>query len=209
MSRNARLLVLMSFVASALIALGALGMKSGGLPALPGLEFGVAAVSAKAVRVLAFIPCWILLGGAFIEWRLRPRAVRPSADYRRIQVAGFLASVAFCVLAQVWLAATFLLGRPPGGDLFVRLTTIFVGACVATQGNFVAKAAPPTGEKAPPAAWWTRHALRLGWGMVVVGLALVVGALALPARALIWAILIAVTALVALLLLNRPPTRTA
>jgi hypothetical protein len=66
----------------------------------------------------------------------------------------------------------------------LRLSTIFAGLLVAVQGNFLAKAAPPTGERAPDPAAWTRAMLRIGWVNAAIGLALAACAVGLPIRML-------------------------
>ena len=62
--------------------------------------------------------------------------------------------------------------------------TLFVGAMMAAQGNFLAKVAPPTGVGAAEPGVWTKTALRMGWAMALVGLGVMVCALTLRPPAL-------------------------
>lgn len=57
---------------------------------------------------------------------------------------------------------------------------VVAGGFTVVYGNFNAKVPPPSGALAPAPAVWVRGMLRNGWAMVLLGLAEVVLALALP-----------------------------
>lgn len=207
MSRNTRLLILAILILDLLIALTAFGLKMGVLGAPPGLGVRVGPIPPQALFALSFIPVWMSVGWAILEWQVARRSLRPAADHRRIVIGGFVATALFCLLVQLVFADALTTGWAPGGLLFLRLTTAFVGGLLAVQGNFLAKTNPPTGEKAPTPARWTRHVLRVGWVMALVGLALVVCSVVLPISSLHWAMLGGVTLIITNNLLNRRTLR--
>jgi hypothetical protein len=209
MSSKTRLLILALLAANLAIALAALVLRLGLVSAPPGLEVLNTPVTPRGVFALVFVPVWMGLGWAFMEWRLASRTLTPAADFRRISVNGFIAASLMVLCVQVWLSASVVMGAAPRPELVMRLMTAFVGALLAWQGNFYAKSSPPSGEKAPPPARWTRHILRIGWGMAIAGVALMVASAVLPLAILRWATLVCVVVLLANNLANRKGMRAA
>ena len=209
MTRNTRLLILTVLIANIGIALGAIALKSGAWPAPNGLEVQVGPIPPRRVLTMLLIPIWMTMFWGLVELRNARRALKPAADFTRISAYGFVVASLFCVVVELWFANALVTGSAPGRMLVVRLTTLFLGGLIAAQGNFLAKSSPPTGEKAPEPSRWTRHVLRTGWGMVLVGVGLVVSALTLPTSALPWAMPVAVVLLVVNVVANRRNLRPA
>jgi hypothetical protein len=203
MTRNLRLLILALIALSSTVAFTAIALKTGAIPAPPGLDFAVGPLPRRGVPVMLFVPVWMALGWGMIEIRNARRSVKPARDFVRISALGFVAAAVMCLVVELWLADILLTGVGPGRYTMIRLMTLFLGGLFAVQGNFLAKSSPPTGAKAPEPSRWTRYVLRVGWVMVVTGLALAVCAFALPVQALMWATPIATVILLANVLANR------
>jgi hypothetical protein len=186
MSRSARLTILATILLTA--AMGAVGvaLRMGRLAAPAGLDVLGGPLDPHAWLAAFLGPVWIALGWTVVEWRASRRSAKPAADFLRLNSGVFVAAALFVVLTQVWLVASLVTGAAPGREPMVRLCIVFVGALFLVQGNFIAKSGPPTGEKAPAPGAWTRHALRTGWLMVLVGAALVACGLLLPFAAVTW-----------------------
>jgi hypothetical protein len=118
----------------------------------------------------------------------RPRI---SDSHRRYLERGLPVAAAGMIAMQGLYAYLDVTGVELNQDLMVRGLIVFVGLWTAINGNHVAKLDPPSGPGAPPAAVWTRMALRFGWIMVLSGLAIVVSAFTLS-RSLLLLIFVAV-----------------
>jgi len=136
------------------------------------------------VWVLSFGPPWLAAGWFLAQRKLATTTPRPSGDYRQWTEASLIALGVGVAVMQAWVARNFILDDDLGRQALLRGMTLFIGAMMAAQGNFLAKVAPPTGSGAPEASVWTRVALRMGWAMVLVGLGVMVCALTLRPPAL-------------------------
>jgi hypothetical protein len=149
------------------------------------------------VVVIAFCPIWLAAGWLVAQWRLATAIPRPSDDYRRWTEASLVASGLLLLVMQAWTARNFIAEENLGREALLRAVTLILGAVTAAQGNFLAKVAPPTGERAPAPGVWTRVALRMGWTMALTGLGVMIAALVLEMPALFFVPLAAVLALLA------------
>ncbi len=176
---GATLLAAMSSIAIAL-RLGVVAPPAGIVVEEPG------AISGRALFAVTFMPVWLVIAWALADRQKRRLRMRPSDEHRRVANGALLAVVAFSALPHLWICTSVVTGSAPGRELMVRACIIFVGAMFAVQGNFLAKTAPPTGEDAPSPGAWTRHVLRVGWSMVVVGVVMVVCGIVLPFSLVAW-----------------------
>jgi hypothetical protein len=170
----------------AAMSLAAAGLRLG-LIAAPGVPVPeVGAISPRGLFVISFMPVWLVVAW-LIAWAQKRRSrMRPSDDYRRVANRGLLAVTGFAALPHLWLLTSFVTGSAPGREIMVRACIVFVGLMFAVQGNFMAKSGPPTGEDAPSPGAWTRHVLRVGWAMVLVGVVMVICGFVLPFEIVAW-----------------------
>lgn len=123
--------------------------------------------------------------GLILVWvagsrRLASTTPRLADNHRGYTEAALLAAGFFLLAMQGWFASHLGHGRATGFEPVARMAAIFAGLLMATQGNFTAKASPPTGERAPDPASWGRVMRRCGWAQSLAGLAVAIGAVALP-----------------------------
>lgn len=203
MTRTLRLTIFAAFLASALMAAAAIALRTGAVAPPAGLVVQDGPPNGRMLFGVLFIPLWSLFGWTMAEWRGRRRNLKPAADFLQTANLGFAAAILFCAVMQAWIVMHAITGQAPGREFMVRLSVVFVGALTAVQGNFLAKSSPPSGEKAPSPAAWTRHVLRIGWGMVLVGLAMLAAGLMLPFRVVVWSGVVGVALLVVNALVSR------
>jgi len=129
---------------------------------------------------LVFFPAWLAVCAAYLSRRLTSDRPRISDSHRRYINTGLaVTSLAMAGLHGI-VAYSFATGWSPDRLTFVRLVTVIAGAWMTIQGNNAAKLDPPSGDGAPQTAVWTRMLLRMGWGMALAGIALIVCGLAAP-----------------------------
>ena len=131
-----------------------------------------------------FCPVWLGLGAWLMDRQLTRRDIALAPDHRRFYEASTVIGVVFTTAAEAWIV--FGAEHMPfaGRGVVMRGVLVFCGVFAAVYGNFHAKAGPPSGELAPAPAVWIRGMLRNGWAMVLLGLAIVVLAIALPLKLL-------------------------
>lgn len=112
--------------------------------------------------------------------------------------AGLVFAFVFTALCTAWMGLLYVAARPPEGEHLVRLAVGLLGLTVALRGSQFTKLAPPALERPFDRNAWTRAALRLGWGAVVVGLVLAAAAGLLPLKPLFFACLAAALVLAGL-----------
>ncbi len=137
------------------------------------------------VRVLvatALMPAWVGICTWGQNRLVTQRHLHLSREHLRFYEASIVILVLFAVAWQYWMTFgyAYTLAWPRG--LFGRGGLVCIGAFVIVYGNFNAKVPPATGALAPPPAVWIRGMLRNGWAMVLLGLAMVVLAIALPLK---------------------------
>jgi hypothetical protein len=172
MTRAVKLIVLLAILEMILVDLA--------LVAFNGVTLSGHDPSHRYLFQLVFFPVWSGLGAAYASRRLSAQKPRLSYTHRRYLETGLVAAVVSVAALHGFIAYTRAHGLDFDRVIFLRLTIVFVGVGMIAQGNFAAKLDPPTGERAPAAAVWTRAVLRLGWIMVLVGVVLTVAALAAP-----------------------------
>jgi hypothetical protein len=117
---------------------------------------------------------------AIVRRRLSSNSPRLADSHRGYHEAGLLVIAFFLLATQAWFASHLGHGRATGVEPLARMGTIFAGMVMAIQGNFTAKAPPPTGDRAPDEIAWALAARRCGWVLCILGLALAIGAITLP-----------------------------
>ena len=137
-----------------------------------------------ALLATAFCPVWVGFGGFFVARQLAQPGLQLADRHRRFYEASLVIVVLFIAAIQLWVA--FGAAYPPLAErgVLLRAVLVFSGLFTVIYGNFNAKAPPPSGDEAPAPADWVRGMLRNGWAMVLLGLAEVILALALPSRLL-------------------------
>jgi hypothetical protein len=162
------------------------------------LEGGRAAVAG----LLIFMP--LLMGGvvATADHYLGRGDPRLADDHRRYVEASLVATFISTAAIEAWLAMILVEGTAPDRTLFIRLLVAWMGLSVVMRGNFMAKAAPPTGRRAPDPDAFSRSMRQAGWSLVVIGAALLVCALTLPLRTLVF-VMVATGALLALVVVRQ------
>ena len=208
MKDKTKMIVLLAVGEMTAVALGALAWKHAQLPLLTAFDgspewrrlFG-------QVLLIAFCPIWLAAGWMVAQWRLATAIPRPSEDYRRWTEVSLVASGLLLLVMQAWTARNFIAEENLGREALLRAVTLILGAVTAAQGNFLAKVAPPTGHRAPAPGVWTRVALRMGWAMALVGLAVMIGALVLDLPALFFVPVASTLALLANAVLSRQALR--
>ena len=174
MHRTVKLVVIAAIAWMTFVALGLIAWKGWTTPGLS------AAHPVRYTVFFLFYPIWLALGVAYLSRRAGSNRPRLSDNHRRYVEIGLVAVATTAAALQGLSAFAFLQSHALDMQVVVRLALVFVGAVVTVQGNFAAKLDPPTGESAPNPAVWTRAVLGMGWVMVVLGLAIIVGALTLP-----------------------------
>jgi hypothetical protein len=138
----------------------------------------------RPLIAVAFCPAWAGVGAFAVSRQFAQRGIRLTAEHRRFYEASMVVAVLFIMAAQAWMAFGAEHTPIAGRGLVVRGVLVFCGVFAAVYGNFHAKAGPPSGELAPAPAVWIRGMLRNGWAMVLLGVAIVVLAIALPLKLL-------------------------
>lgn len=159
--------------------------------------------------VIAFCPVWLTAGWLVAQRRLLTAIPRPSEDYRRWTEVSLVASGLALLIMQAWTARNFIAEDSLGRVALLRAITLFLGALTAAQGNYLAKAAPPSVADAAARGAWTRIAMRMGWAMALTGLAVIVGSLVLDLPTLFLVPVVAFLALLANAVLHRRALKMA
>jgi len=170
MNRTVKLALALMVAASAVLALGALFWRwrtTGEIAAV----FG----GSKPLRP-------VLLAGllAYSE-RTLVRAATVDGELPRFVTFSLLSAFLLVLALQAAMAATYLGVNRLDREMVVRLAAAFMGAGMLVRGNFFAKL-PAPGDDAD--GRWSRAARRTGLVLVLLGLALVAAAAALPIKAL-------------------------
>lgn len=182
MSGTVKLVVIAAVVEMLLVAAGAVGWR---VWMMGGLEPS----HLRRAALLGLVPVMLLVPLRIYARRLASDTPRLSDSHRRYMESGLTSVAVLAVAAHGFMAWRFLVETPLNRDDVVRAAVVFVGVYVAVRGNFAAKLDPPTGAGAPPAGVWTRGVLNLGWLMVAMGVAVVVCAITLPLKAVMFAAL--------------------
>jgi len=187
MSRTVQLIVLAALLEMTALALG-VGVwrwnTVGDLAALTSAQRGGWWTGTLS---MGFFPLWVALGVVFWFRHRRRSGLQLATDALRHQQITCLAAVALAVGVQAWLAA-MMLGLIPQREIGLRLVEALTGVFVMVASNFAAKTSPPTGERAPDPAAWTRAMLRVGWVGVVAGLTIAVAAITVAINHMVWII---------------------
>lgn len=163
---------------------------------------------------------WFLLGSAivlaglipFMQRQLASTSPRYSDDHRRYAQSAALTWYLFLAAWWAWMALDAYGLAPPSAldrQTFLRLVLIFAGVGMAVRGNFFGKIRPPMGERAPDPGAWTRGALRTGWMLALMGTAIVVAAIALPMRAMLFVLIPVMVGMISLGVAQRRMMRGA
>lgn len=137
---------------------------------------------------MAFFPAWLSAGAWLTVRKMSRRGLLHAQDTLRHGEITLMGAAAMAVGVQAWLGGT-MLGVVPEKAIGIRLVEALTGVFIMVAGNFAAKTSPPTGERAPDAAAWTRGMLRIGWFGVAAGLIIVVAAIVAPIGVMVWVIL--------------------
>ncbi len=175
MNRTVKLILLGAIAEMTLVGIGALAWKAS---VMGGLD--LAHLHRKFPAALLFYPAWLGACSAYLVRRLTSDRPRLSDGHRQFINTGLMAAALAIAALHGVLTYSFLSGWTPDRPAFVRLLVVFTGVWMAMQGNFAAKLDPPSGDGAPRTAVWTRMLLRMGWGMALSGLLLIVCGLAAP-----------------------------
>jgi hypothetical protein len=175
MNRTVKLLLIAAIAEMTLVGIAALAWKAS---VMGGLD--MAHLHHKFPVALLFYPAWLAACSIYLVRRLTSDRPRLSDSHRQFINTGLaVASIAMAALHGL-LTYSFLSGWTPDRPAFLRLVVVITGVWMAMQGNFAAKLDPPSGDGAPRVAVWTRMQLRMGWGMALAGILLIVCGLAAP-----------------------------
>jgi hypothetical protein len=176
MNRTLKLVVYAAIIEMALVALADFAWRHGALTWLP----AAGPANPHTQFMLVFAPAAFVLSAALGWRRLASQRPRLSDSHRRYLGGSLKVGAALVVTIQGLYAYMDVTGAVIDRPLMIRGLIAFVGLWMMIQGNAAAKLDPPSGDGAPAPSIWTRTFLRYGWIMVILGLANVVGALALP-----------------------------
>ncbi len=208
MSARVRMVLWAAVAGMTLVALAAIVWKWPLLAGLGALEDPAARRRVTGqIAVLLLCPLWLGGGWLLASRRLTRGVPTPSLEHVRWLEAGLMAAALMLAAMQAWTARNFIAGEMIGHGAMIRFVTIFAGALVAVQGNFIGKVGAPRGEGAPKPAVWTRMMLRIGRVMALIGIGIVVAALTLPLRPLFVVTMAAALMLVANSALQRRALR--
>lgn len=114
-----------------------------------------------------------------------------SEDNTRYVEASMVFLYLLVVLCEGWMGFLYVGGIPPGGDILLRGLGVLMGVGMAVRGNFMGKLSPPASKDLPDPAVWHRLARRMGFTLLLTGVALTACAIVLPLRSLLAAYLVA------------------
>jgi len=184
MSRTLKLVLIAAVIEMTLVGIAIAALRWQALPA-PGAPLS----SRWLIGTLGpfFMPAWVALGSWLEARKMALPGMKAAPDTRRYNEVTLMAAAAFAVGVQAWLAGS-VLGIIPKDGIQIRALEALTGVFFMVAGNFAAKTSPPTGERAPDPAVWTRGMLRIGWAGVAAGLIILVAAITVAIDRLAWVI---------------------
>lgn len=190
MGRTVRLVLLVALLEMSAVALGVGVWRWHAVGDLAVLSAGQRGRWWTGTLMMGFFPAWVALGAWIMSRAHRHSGLRFAEDAQRHQQITFVTAIALAVGAQLWVGG-IMLGLIPKAALGVRFIEALAGVFIMVAGNFGAKISPPTGDRAPDPAAWTRGMLRIGWAGVITGLVIVVASMTVAISQMVWIILAA------------------